>query len=272
MIESDTLFLLLKCAVSIAFLVVTVTLFKRGNKHQYHPIRQGMNTAALLTPAAPRVKLRFQSARNLRFQWRDVDGASHYQLLERSDEHADFKLVGACILPGREALVWTLPLHSRINAQYILRAFNEQGFTDSSVVSVAAELEENLRYLKTSGIEASEFFGFAVTLSEDGNTLVIAEDDFSSAYPRVHGTNTSTYLGTAFIFRRASAGQWRQTAYINSLAKADIADQDDHQPPSDNTPFAPTEQKKSEPKTRQRHNAAPEIFFRQLGRMDYKKS
>jgi len=235
MIYSDLFFLLLKAATLLVLFSVTLMYLKR-KKH--HPLKaaQQTNTASLLTPTAPRIKLRFQSARNLNLQWRDVDGASHYQLLERTDDQADFSLAGSYILPGRESLVLTAPLYSRINAQYILRAFNDQGFTDSPVVSVSTELEEQLRYLQTSDINTAEFFGFAIHLSEGGNTLVIAEDDFSSAYPRKHGTTPASYRGTAFVFKRIDFGRWQQTAYINSFANAEIDKNDndnstDRQPP-----------------------------------------
>ncbi|MFG1497933.1 hypothetical protein ABMA57_14980 [Saccharospirillum sp. HFRX-1] len=260
---SDLLFLLLKGTALLAIFIVTLIYINRKQHHHLKTAQQ-TNTATLLIPAAPRINLRFSSARNLRFQWRDVDGASHYQLLERTDDQADFSSAGSYILPGRESLVWTVPLYSRLNAQYKLRAFNEQGFTDSAVVSVSTELEEQLRYLQTSDINAAEFFGFAIHLSKGGNTLVIAEDDFSSAYPRKHGTTPSSYMGSAVVFNRIDSGRWEQTAYINALAKAEI-DEDDSDNSTHSRPPNSAKETTTEQTKRSRSDAVPEIFFRQLG-------
>lgn len=255
---SDLFFLFLKCAALFAILAITLVRINR-KKHNHSSASQRTNTASLLTPTAPRVNLRFKSARNLRFQWRDVDGVSHYQLLEKTDKDADFRSVGPYILPGRESIVWTTPLYSRVNAHYILRAFNEHGFTDSPWVSVSTELEENLRYLKTSNIDAAEFFGFFIQLSEGGNTLIIAEDDFSSAYPRIHGTAPSSYMGAAFIFNRIGSGQWEQTAYVNALAKAKVGITDSRYS-CHNKATAALRENDTAPAKRQHSDSAAEFF------------
>ncbi|WP_108127542.1 hypothetical protein [Saccharospirillum mangrovi] len=263
---SEIIFLLLKCTALLVLFAAAMTFFKSRNKDKGKVALGGSHrTDVSIAPAAPRMNVRFQSARNLRFQWRDVAGASHYQLLERVNEQTDFKRVGSYILPGRESLIWTVPLHSRINAQYILRAYNEDGFTDSSMVSITAELEDSLRFLRTSEIDASEFFGFAINLNEGGNTLIIAQDDFSSAYPRVHGKTAASYMGAAYVFNRDRSGQWSQTAYINALAKADCLEDDSTPPPQRPSSDRAAESGDDESAQPSRYNDAPESFFRQLG-------
>ncbi|PTY38504.1 hypothetical protein BGP77_12420 [Saccharospirillum sp. MSK14-1] len=262
---SDYLLLLSKVAALLIFFAVTLMLVNKGKKKRQITSPQPINTATLMTPAVPKINLRFSSARNLRFQWRDVDGASHYQLLERIDGQAEFKLVGPYILPGRESLVWTTPLYCRLNAQYVLRAFNEQGFTDSPLISVSTELTETINYLKSTDIEICEYFGFAVHLNDRNNILAIAEDDFSSAHPKKHGTTASSYTGAAFIFRRIDSGQWAQSAYVNALAKADVCDDDDNH--SSDLQIGSTSSIKDGIDTKKQalSGPAPEIFFRQLG-------
>lgn len=260
----EILLLLLKCAALLACFFLTVALFNRHKSKTDSRIAQQNSLDSITKLESPKLSIRFQSARNIRFNWQDVSGASHYQLLERIDDQYNFKLVGSYILPGRESLTWTTPLHSRINAHYILRAYNEEGFSDSALISVSRELEDNLRFLRASEIESSEFFGFVVSLSQGDNTLIIAEDDFNSAHPRVQGTKPSNYLGAAFVFHRINAGQWSQTAYINALAKADIhhydLDQTDGSSIQD-TVAASTETAQSEPATK-RDLPTPELFFR----------
>jgi len=224
---SDWLFLLLKISALLIFFAVTLMLGKKGKKKRSTATKTVINTATLITPSTPKLSLSFQSVRNLRFQWRDVDGASHYQLLERLDHQSDVKLAGSYIPSGKESMVLTTPLFNRINAQYALRAFNEQGFTDSAFIAVATELEDTLDYLKASKIDSYEYFGFVIKLNEAKNMLALAEDDFSSAYPKKHGKTASTYTGAAFIFSRADAGQWKQKAYVNVLANADFCDDED---------------------------------------------
>ena len=259
---SEVLFLFLKCMGLLVFFAVTLILLNRRRHEDLSDETHPLASARLGRPGVPRLNIRFQSARNLCFHWRDVEFASHYQLLERNDSRGDFKLVGSFILPGRESMIWTVPLHTRVNAQYILRAYNETGFSDSSVLSVSHELEENLRYLRSGEIDACDFFGFAVKLSAGGNTLFVAEDDFSSAFPRQNGRDASSYMGAAYVFNRDACGNWVQAAYINALAKTLNRDDDtDNRPLNDPQP----ETERAQDTTAMPNRIdAPELFFRRL--------
>lgn len=257
---SELMFLFLKCLGLVVFFAVILMLLNRRRHNDLSDEAQESTASRLGRPGVPKLNIRFQSARNLYFYWRDVEFASHYQLLERNDSRGDFKLVGCFILPGREAMVWTVPLHTRVNAQYILRAYNETGFSDSPVLSVTNELEDNLRYLSNGEINACEFFGFAVKFSAGGNTLFIAEDDFSSAYPRRQGRSASTYMGAAYVFNRDAYGHWVQAAYINALAKTVGGDDD-----SNNTPLNGPQPETDKTTAIPGRGDAPELFFRRLG-------
>jgi len=68
-------------------------------------------------------------------------------------------------------------------------------------------------YLKASNAEEADFFGVALTLNEDGNTLAVG------AYREDSGTggnqldNTATNSGAVYVFARIG-GIWSQQAYL----------------------------------------------------------
>lgn len=69
-------------------------------------------------------------------------------------------------------------------------------------------------YIKASNVEAGDHFGQAVTLSDNGNTLVVgAPGEDSSGIAQ--SDNSATNAGAAYTFVR-STGSWAQQAYLKA--------------------------------------------------------
>ncbi|MEP4547450.1 MAG: hypothetical protein ABJ000_14830 [Saccharospirillum sp.] len=100
-------------------------------------------------------------------------------------------------------MTWTIPLHSRLNARYILRASHYDGSIDSNSVHVGDQLISVLRRPSST----AESLGFIAHLSHGGRTLTLAEDDHSPTLPE-------TYLGATHVFEFDSFGHWVKRAYV----------------------------------------------------------
>ncbi len=81
-------------------------------------------------------------------------------------------------------------------------------------------------YVKASNTGTNDDFGFALSLSDDGNTMVVgapAEDSNSTGVNGVQTNNGVSNSGAVYVFVRSSTGSWRQQAYL----KASNTDNDD---------------------------------------------
>lgn len=73
-------------------------------------------------------------------------------------------------------------------------------------------------YIKASNTEASDFFGVAVSLSGDGDTLAVGAYQESSADTGIdgdQGDNTASASGAVYVYSR-SGSVWQQQAYVKA--------------------------------------------------------
>ncbi|MBK9130047.1 MAG: hypothetical protein IPM20_00180 [Gammaproteobacteria bacterium] len=73
-------------------------------------------------------------------------------------------------------------------------------------------------FIQASNAQASDFFGTALALSGDGNTLAVGAPGESSAATGINGNeadNSASNSGAAYVFTR-SAGNWTQQAYLKA--------------------------------------------------------
>lgn len=93
---------------------------------------------------------------------------------------------------------------------------------DANEAGAAYIFERNLgswsqqHYLKASNAEAEDFFGYHVSISDDGNTIAVGAYAEASASAADQSDNNSNDSGAVYVFHYA--GSWSQQAYI----KADI--------------------------------------------------
>ncbi|PTY38462.1 hypothetical protein BGP77_12195 [Saccharospirillum sp. MSK14-1] len=206
--EAPTFFtIIVKCLVLLALAMTFVRTLGHQPKPQRQPWWQQRARRESRTLVAPRLDVQFTSSQQLSFEWHDVTGATHYQLLERPGPNSVFQPVGAVISAGREKRTINRPLHARLNTQYVLRAFSANGFADSAALSVGERLMVKLNYLQQNNIDPTAYFGFSVTQSAGGRTLIIADSDQASL-----GATDSHCA--AYVFLRDMKGQWNKLAYM----------------------------------------------------------
>jgi len=72
-------------------------------------------------------------------------------------------------------------------------------------------------YIKPANIDAGDMFGYAVSLSADGNTLAVGSFDEDGAGRGINPPpdNRSNGAGAAYVFTRANGG-WSQQAYLKA--------------------------------------------------------
>jgi trimeric autotransporter adhesin len=81
-------------------------------------------------------------------------------------------------------------------------------------------------YIKASNTDASDFFGYDLALSADGDTLAVGASGEDGASTGVNGSQISNAVvdsGAVYVFTR-SGGAWSQQAYIKA-SNADANDQ-----------------------------------------------
>ncbi len=176
--------------------------------------------------AAAMPALSFEPVKVFRFTWTDVDKATHYKLLENPDGKSGFVQVGEDIPQGSESVGHVVPLYARVNAQYILQSCNAAGCRDSAAVAVSGTLVGSIGYFKASNTGERDHFGWAVSLSADGNTLAVAAWGEGSNATGINGDQSDNSVrpsGAVYIFTR-SEGTWFQQAYVkaSNTGKSDV--------------------------------------------------
>jgi len=81
-------------------------------------------------------------------------------------------------------------------------------------------------YVKASNTDADDFFGFGVTLSDDGNTLAVGahgEDRAATGVSGGQADNNARGAGAVYVFTRDTGGVWTQQAYVKA-SNTDAAD------------------------------------------------
>ncbi len=178
----------------------------------------GSNTSDTAPVTAADPTLIFSVIKTFRFSWTDVSDATHYKLLENSDGASGFVQVGSDITQGTQSFDHIVPLHTRLNAQYMLQSCNDVGCTDSSSVSVSGNLVDAIGYVKASNSEMGDGFGRRLSISGDGQTLAVGVTGEESNATGINGDqsdNSAAVSGAVYVFIR-NANSWSQEAYIKS--------------------------------------------------------
>lgn len=131
------------------------------------------------------VSLSYESIKTFTFRWLDVNDATYYRVLENIDGRSGFNQIGTDIDSGVQVFEHYVPLYSRLNAQYLLQSCNDLDCTDGESVFVSGSLVGSIGYVKPNA--DMRLFGTSLSLSEDGNTLVITND----TPPRIDTFNQS---------------------------------------------------------------------------------
>lgn len=166
------------------------------------------------TPAAPIVSLAF-GVKELQFSWPAASRATFYRLLENPDGVSGYSEVATNI--AATSYNYTIPVHERLNASYIVEACNVGGCTDSVPQSIATGLTQAIGYAKASNTGAGDQFGISVAVSGDGNTLAVGApmEDSGSTGINSGSNESASNAGAVYVFAKI-AGAWSQQAYVKA--------------------------------------------------------
>ena len=178
--------------------------------------------------------------KTLEFSWGSISGASHYQLRSNPDRLAgfvDLSTNGIVVSPNSTNISQTtaqawVSLHRYIprvsNPQYGVNTCHSAScgasFAHNTVDLTNAQLLSMVGRLEATNPNTRDNFGFSMSISGDGNTLVVGapDEDGSSAGVNAAENDGATNAGAAYVFQRSGA-TWSQQAYI----KASNTDSDD---------------------------------------------
>jgi hypothetical protein len=163
------------------------------------------------------LSLSINAIKSFTFSWSDTDDATSYKLLERVTPSSSYSQIGNDINQGAGSYEYIAPLHTRVNASYVLQACYNNNCIDSDAVSISGNLATAIGYIKASNSEADDAFGRAIALSGDGSTLAIGSTDDSNA-TGINGDqtdNSATSSGAVYVFIR-NGSSWSQQAYIKA--------------------------------------------------------
>lgn len=166
-------------------------------------------------PVSPRLSLNFD-IKQLKFSWNAVTGADYYRLFENPDGVSGYTQVSGDLTTT--SYNHDISLYRRLNASYMVEACNSAGCTDSVAISLSANLVEAIGYVKASNTDASDYFGSALALSADGNTLAVGALYEASNAAGIAGNqtdNSAANAGAIYVFTRSN-GLWSQQDYIKA--------------------------------------------------------
>ncbi len=165
--------------------------------------------------------------KQLIFSWAAVSGSTHYRLLENADGSSGFTQVGADISAGTLSVSLPIAVHFQdfARALYIVQACDATGCTNSSEVNAMNGMLSAIGYFKASNTGLYDFFGAAVALSADGNTLAVGATHEESNATGINGNqndNSRFVAGAVYVFR-FDGTDWFQQAYVKA-SNTDFSD------------------------------------------------
>ena len=171
--------------------------------------------------------------KTLEFSWGAIPGASHYQLRSNPDRTSgfiDLSTNGIVVSPNSNnisrttAQAW-VSLHRYIprvsNPQYGVNTCHSAScgasFTHNTVGLTNAYLLSMVGRLEAANPDVDDNFGQSMSISADGNTLVVGapDEDGSSTGVNAAENDGATNAGAAYVFQRNGA-TWLQQAYIKA--------------------------------------------------------
>ena len=159
------------------------------------------------------------SRNQLIVRWLFAGGATSYQVLENLDGHSGFTQLGEDVLPPILGLSKDISVHrfDFVNAQYLVRACNPIGCTDSRVLSPQAAMRDTVHYFKATNTESQDQFGNGLALSADGSIMAISslEDSRSPGINGAADDNSMEESGAVYVYRNDGVS-WDNVDYLKA--------------------------------------------------------
>ena len=161
--------------------------------------------------------------KSLRVEWDAVNNADHYKVLADSRGTTNFLEVSTGAHVTTTSLTFPIGVHRLLwgSAQHIVDAcsIDDSIRWSSTPVTLPAGLDQAaIGYFKASNTGTSDYFGYTVALSSDGQTMAVASYSEGSSATGINGDetdNSANGAGAVFIFVKVG-GVWSQEAYIKA--------------------------------------------------------
>ncbi len=170
------------------------------------------------------------NVKTLNFAWSADSSATYYRLESepmRGSGFTDLSTSGLVVSPSTTINQTTaqvlVALHRYIprvnNPMYGVKTCDvtscNASFKHNTVSFSNADLNNMIGRFNASNAEIIDQFGWAVSLSGDGNTLAVGANQEGSASAGAEDDNTVIGSGAVYVFRR-NGGVWSQQAYIKA--------------------------------------------------------
>ena len=166
----------------------------------------------MLLPEAVQASLEIVPIKTFRISWQSSTNADFYRVLEDPDGASGFTQISEDLDSSTFIFDHSVALYARINSSYIVQSCNVSGCVDSVEQSVSGTLENAIGYFKADEPFREDRFGNSVSLSGDGNTLVVGVID---------GDRGAAFAGGAYVFERID-GRWQQQAFLQAESEDTI--------------------------------------------------
>lgn len=175
-----------------------------------------------VTPAGtgtwPDVKVSADGNKMLKFQWSAVEGKTFYKLFKRANKTSTYEQVGANFTTTTVSDSISVHLTDWINNNYMVQACDSNGCENSRDITIDSAMLTSIIYVKASNAEASDWFGWSLAISADGNTMAVGAPAEASNAVGVNGdktNNESPTSGAVYVFIKEN-GNWKEQAYVKA--------------------------------------------------------
>ena len=178
----------------------------------------GTNPEGADLPEPVQATLEMVPEKTFRLQWNASQEAQFYRVLENPDGLSGYEQIGDDLDASTLSYDHRVALYLRSNASYIVQACNAIGCVDSQPQTVPQAMQDAVGFIQANSDDFPddfpnvffdlEFFGVAVTLSGDGNSMAvgISEQKYNE------NQNLHYYQGV-YVLERVS-GSWEKQAYL----------------------------------------------------------
>ena len=155
--------------------------------------------------------------KQLHFSWAAVPGATAYRVSYNPDGVSGFTVVSGDL--STTSYDWDIGVH-RINwpkAQFLFEACGAGTCLPSASISALSLMVNTIGYMKASNTQSADYFGVAVALSGDGNTLAVGAHSEDSRSSGINSTpdELASDAGAVYVYTR-SGTTWIQQAYVKA--------------------------------------------------------
>lgn len=167
-----------------------------------------INDDDVSAPAAPRAVIS-SAYKHLHVDWTAVTGATSYRLLRDPTGSSGYTQVGTDLPATATATDFEVVPHKTDwqHGLFAIAACNQAGCTQSSPMTATGLSMPLIGYLKAPQTAEFSYFGSAVALSADGNTLAVG---MSSG-----GDATHPYSGVVYAYTRSGTG-WSEPVVLTA--------------------------------------------------------